>query len=196
MNRSDAAKLPHMKRRILATFANATAADLADGIAWYDRAYRAAQGILPSDPDRAAGVIAALSPRCQWKTNVAWAAALIEAAESAATEPPPVHTTAMRKVAWKIAQGVDPLDALNGPKTRRFYLNIVGDLTAVTVDVWAARIAEGDWRPHPTKGGEWAASDKPAPSGRRYDLIERAYREAADMLGMAPRDVQAATWVA
>lgn len=155
---------------------------MAAGLSWYGRAMDAAAAILPADPNRAAGVIASLSPRCQWRTNVSWAAAVIDAAERGDTEPPAVHTRAMRALAWRIARGEAPLDVLNGPKVRAFYRNIVGDSDAVTVDVWAARAAEG-------------VSDPRGPSGRRYALLAEAYRSAARVLDIPPRDLQAAVWV-
>lgn len=177
----EGAQLAAMRRRILAAYGEASAADLAAGLDWYRRAYTAAESLLPDDPTRAAGVIAALSPRCHWRTNVAWAAAIIEAAERGDATPPRVHTLAMRQHAWRIAQGEAPLDVLNGPKVRAFYSNITGDLNAVTVDVWAARAATG--------------RDLPYVQGRIYRLISRAYREAAGILEMPARDVQAAVWV-
>lgn len=168
-----------MRRRILAHWANATAADVASGLEWYGRAQSAASAMLPADPERAAGVIAALSPRCQWRTNLAWAAAVIQAAESGEACPA-VHTRTMRAQAWRIANGEPALDVLNGPKVRAFYSNIVGDTSAVTVDVWAMRAADPSME---------------ALSARAYALTARAYREAAGIIGVAPRDLQAAVWV-
>lgn len=155
----------HMTRRILRAHAAATPADLASGLAWYDRAAQAAEYIWPQDPNRAAGVIAALSPRCQWATNVMWAAQVIDAAQSGAACPR-VHTLTQRRIAWAIATGGDPLTLLTGPKVSRFYRNITGDHSVVTVDVWAARVAEG-------------RNVKGSPRGARYDAIERAYQNAA-----------------
>jgi hypothetical protein len=129
--------------------------------------------------------------------NLAQASALVDAVIRGDSEPPAVHTRTMRAQAWRIAQGERPLDVLNGPKVRAFYANITGNLSAVTVDTWAARVAEGDWRPNPMAHlrahAPYAATD--APQGRRYALIADAYREAAALLGHAPRDVQAAVWV-
>lgn len=187
-NRSEAAKLAHMRRRILARYAEATAADLASGLDWYARAFEGARALLPNDPTRAAGVIAALSPRCHWRTNLVWAASVIEAAETG-SECPAVHMRAMRAQAWRIANGEHPLDVLNGPKVRAFFANITGDLERVTVDVWAARAAEGDTVPKDRHGVDIA------PSGRRYALLERAYQEAAKVLDISPRACQAAVWV-
>ena len=186
--RSEAAKLAHMKRRILAHYADCSAADLASGLGWYGRALEGAHALLPNDPSRAAGVIAALSPRCHWSTNVGWAASVVEAAESG-DRCPEVHTRAMRALAWRIARGERPLDVLNGPKVRAFYANITGDLERVTIDVWAARAAEGAAVPKDKNGVDIA------PSGRRYALLERASVECARIVGLAPRDLQAAVWV-
>ena len=139
LDRREASSLAHMRRRILAHHAAATPADLAAGVAWYDRARDAAATMLPDDPDVAAGVIAALSPRCQWATNLAWAAAMIDAARSG-EDCPRVHTTAMRRVAWDIATGArTPADALNGPKVSRFYRNITGDHDAGRGDLLVPR---------------------------------------------------------
>ncbi len=173
-------------RRICKAFRAATAADLAAGLGWYAEARRVAVAIDPRNPERAAGVIAALSPRCQWSTNVAWSRAVVGAADAGAPVPA-VHTETMRAQAYRIAAGEAPLSVLNGPKVRAFYANIVGDTDAVTVDVWAARVATG----LTGKDAERAIST-PA----RYAAIANDYRRAAEILGVTPREVQAATWVA
>lgn len=180
MNRSEASRLAHMRRRLLAAYGEASAADQAAGLAWYDRAHEAAKAILPDDPSRAAGVIAALSPRAHWRVNLTWAATLVEAAERGDDGPPPVHTRQMRAQAWRIALGEAPLDVLNGPKVRAFFSNITGDLDQVTVDVWAARAA---------------GHDGPYLTARTYALVAQAYREAAAILELPPRDMQAAIWI-
>jgi hypothetical protein len=173
-------------RRICKAFRAATAADLAAGLGWYAEALSVAQAIDPAHPERAAGVIAALSPQCQWGTNVAWARTVIAAADSGAGTPR-VHTTAMRAQAMRIAKGEPALSVLNGPKVRAFYANIIGDTDAVTVDVWATRVATG----LTGKDAERAIS---TPS--RYASVANDYRRAAEILGVTPREVQAATWVA
>jgi hypothetical protein len=171
-----------MKRRLRAHWQDTTDADRIAGIGWYDRALAASAQITPDDPARAAGIIAALSPRCLWATNVRWARDVVSAHDSGALVPPPVHTTKMRPIAWRIAQGTAPLEALNGPKVRAFFENIMGNHRRVTVDVHAAYAAEG-------------RRVKASPAGRRYANIERAYQEVADEVGISPRDFQAAIWV-
>jgi hypothetical protein len=189
LTRSEAAKLRHQVARVDGWLSVATAADLAVGLAWYDRARRAAAdmadryGVSESHVpvECAAGVIAALSPRCQWASNVRAAELMLAAAAAGAPEPVTNGTLANRRKAWRIANGAEPDAVLSGPKVRAFYANIMGDREAVTIDVWAARAAEGrDW-PH-------------APVKRRYRLLAESYRRAGERRGMCPRDVQAAVW--
>lgn len=150
------------------------------GRTWYAAAWEIACDIYPERPDIAAGVLAALSPRCQWRVNVAWARALVAAARAGA-ECPAVHTTAMRAQAWRIAQGAPALDVLNGLKVRAFYSNIMGDRSAVTVDVWMARVAD------PRLGERFG---RPA-----YRRVAAAITRAAEIAGVDPATMQAAVWI-
>jgi hypothetical protein len=179
-------KRNHYVTRILAAWHNATPLHLAQGTAWYDRAQDAARAMHPNVLI-GAGVIAALSPRTGWKQNKIWATRVCSAALNNAPYPPSVSTYQRLDKAWKIAQLVNPtseqiLAILNGPKTCRFFRNITGDLHAVTIDIWAQRIATG------------IDSSKP-PRGAHYDALESGYQMAAAVLGVNARDVQAAVWV-
>lgn len=164
----------------------ATPADVATGLSWYANAHAIAQQLADESGGRlsarqCAGVIAALSPRCQWATNVAGARAMVRAAVDGAPEPTVAGTLGNRAKGWAIAHGADPDAVLGGPKVRAFFANICGDAEAVTVDVWAARAAEGRANPQ-------------APVRRRYALCAESYRRAARRRGMHPRDAQAAVW--
>jgi hypothetical protein len=181
-----------MVRRITRAYRAASAADRAAGLGWYDAAQREAAAIWPERPDLAAGVLAALSPRCQWSSNVAWAHALVTEAR-AGRACPDVSTKANRRTAWAIATaGDDPLRHLgtvshtgrvvSGHKVRAFYRNITGDHDSVTVDVWAFRAATG--------------LEVENITARQYRLISAAYVRAAAILGITPRECQAAVWVA
>lgn len=181
-----------MVRRVLATYRRATPAELSGGRDWYATAQNAAGEIYPERPDIAAGVIAALSPRAQWSVNLKWARAMVHAARNG-LDCPAVHTRTMRAIAWSIATGERTYsDALNGPKTSRFARAIdptVADLSAITVDAWAARTAEGKDSPSHNHNGAIA------PNGRRYLAIERAYQRAGEILGVQPAIVQAVCWL-
>lgn len=173
-----------LTRRILRAWRASSADELAAGIAWYDRAQDTARALSAGtslSERQTAAVIAALSPRCAWSANVRGAASMVDAASRGQGEPVVAGTLTNRRKAWAIAQGADPDAVLSGPKVRSFFANITGDACAVTVDVWAARAAEG-------------RDDPNAPKGSRYQRIADAYRRAAEIAGVTPREVQAAVW--
>lgn len=177
-------KLRHASARVEGWLNAATAQDLAEGLHWYDRARTVAEDMSTEyglSVRHCAGVIAALSPRCQWAANVAGARKMIAAATAGDLEPSVNGLRDNRAKAWRIANGEDPDTVLSGPKVRAFYANIMGDGEPVTLDVWCARAAEGRSNPN-------------APKGRRYECLSEAYRRTARARGLAPRDVQAAVW--
>jgi hypothetical protein len=154
-----------------------------EAAAWYGRGRAHARRIARSTgvtEARAAGVVAALSPRTQWSVNLRWAEGLLRAAQAGDRHPPLVGFGSSRIKAWRIAQGERPLDVLSGPKVRAFYRNLTGDLEHVTVDVWAMR----------------AAGFQGSLKGREYDAVASAYREAARILRLRPAELQAIVWVA
>jgi hypothetical protein len=172
-----------MVRNITRIYRAASAEHTAAGTGWYGQAYAICVEIDPTNPEMVAGVIAALSPRAQWSVNLRWTKAVIAAAKNG-EECPNVHTTAMRAQAWRIANGENALDVLNGQKVRSFYSNIVGDTNAVTVDVWATFVATG------------SKDAKQISTPTKYAVIVEAYRRAAKIIGVAPSTIQAVTWTA
>lgn len=165
-------------RRILRTFDRATSADVEAGARWYDEAGELAASLAGRhhlQVDEVAGVIAALSPRTSWSRNVAGTVALLEDGDDAAR--------AMGCIGANVDRAVAVLDGvpLNGPKTRAFAANIAGDREAVTVDVWAMRVADLDENLLSRKGA--------------YDAVADAYRAAARRRGVDPATMQATTWV-
>lgn len=172
-------------RRILRHWQAATPAERADGLAWYARAESEARRLGSTyelTTRHAAGIIAALSPRQRWSTNIAAAERVCAAAHAGLANPPRVGLGPNVAKAWRIANGEDPADVLGGPKVRAFFANITGDHDAVTVDVWASRAAYG-------------RDDAPVPAGRTYERLAENYRRAAALLGIPPRELQAAVWV-
>lgn len=174
-----------MVARILNAFDNASAADLLDGERWYERAMFAADALAAGThltATQTAGIIAALSPRVRWETNIAAAAAIVNAACKHLGKPIVAGFSRNSDKAWAIANGEPVADVLGGPKVTSFFANITGDDNAVTVDVWAARAAEGYNNPK-------------APAGKRYAEIAEAYRLAARARDVSPRVMQACVWV-
>lgn len=174
-------------RRIVATYRRATPADMVDGATWYARARALATDLDPADPRRAAGVIAALSPRLTWTGNVSAARAAY-----AGLPIPTLKANALK--ARAILDGADPLDVLGGLKVRAFYACIVDDATdAVCVDMHAHDIAVGRVTDDATRGMLARVG--------AYDAVADAYRSAARIISRETGEtvpayiVQATTWV-
>lgn len=207
LNRDDRRRFDAMVRRITRQFRRADAADLAAGLGWYAEALRVARAIASAwgvSVETAVGIIAAKSPQCRWSTNVVVAERIVAAAVRGDAECPRSGLTATSATAWRIAQGEAPLSALgtvsptgrviSGHKVRSFYANILGDTDAVTVDMWAYAVALDAWRTD-ERTGERIPTDATMSAGQ-YVMIAWAYRHAAAILGVTPRECQAACWVA
>jgi hypothetical protein len=180
--------------RILAVWAQADDAAREAGAQWYGAeavAVLAALVTAAEDAGRstftrehAAAVVAHLSPRTTWARNVAGAMALVTGGERAALAVGCMSANVGRAVSAMDAN--DALSTLKGPKTAAFARNLLGDRDAVTVDVWAARIAFGD-----------SVGDPEKALGRTgvYAAVAHAYRVAAASVGVTPETMQATTWV-
>jgi hypothetical protein len=161
---------------------------------WYAEARRAAQALAGEynvPLHRVAGIIAALSPRIQWASNLRGAEAILHRAaypevfgpggtleglgRSVPGFPRNVHK------AERIAAGEAPEAVLGGDKVRAFYRAILGDRDAAVVDVWMIRAVGEDV--HKTF------------TGPRYARIAEALRQAAELAGIDVADFQAIVWV-
>lgn len=164
--------------------------DRTSGATWYDDARATAHLLDPDNVERAAGVIAAMSPLMSWPQN------LIRATEVYQTGTTRGMGKNVRK-AVAIYNGGDPKDILRGPKVTSFYANIMGDVDGVTVDRHAIDAAIGKV----LTDKERTAVVKATKSRDGYDLLRTAYKMAADILageGMANLNgaqLQAVVWV-
>jgi len=179
--------------RIVALYRGARPATLRDGRAWYRETAAAtlsrvvAASAFRLTRERAAAIVALLSPRCAWRANVARA---IDVAARVADGRDPGAVPGAFGYARPLIRRACRADVApgsvfrpeTGPKTAAFYRNLCGDLAPVTVDVWAARAV----------GAEVADLSDLA----TYDAVAEAYREAARALGDAPASVQAVAWIA
>lgn len=187
-----------MVRRITRQYRASTADHLAAGLGWYAECLRVCRAIARTygvSVELVVGVLAAKSPRCRFSTNVVFAERIVAAAVRGDTECPRSGLRETSGQAWRIAQGEAPLSVLRGQKVRAFYANILGDVDAVTVDVWAHAVALGAWKTDPRTGQRVPAGDGRM-TPRQYRAIADAYRRAARILGVTPRECQAACWVA
>lgn len=174
--------------RIMKVWSARTDADVERGVRWYgeDSTAHLTALVKLGAPSRehAASVISHLSPRTTWSRNLAGAYAMVGDGFDAAREVGCIEANARR--AESALHSDDPLGTLNGPKTKRFAWNLLGIRTAVTVDVWAARIAFGDSIEDP----ELILSRVGV-----YEAVEHAYRLAARRAGVDPTTMQATTWI-
>lgn len=170
--------------RIMRAWECADCATRAAGASWYLTARVHADTIAESagiPVEYAAAVITHLSPRTSWARNVAGAYALVETGHA----PSCIEGNQNRARAALASDA--PLDTF-GPaasKTHAFALNILGDTDAVTVDVWAYRVAMGN---HDD-------CEKILARKGTYDAIAHAYRLAARRAGVTPAVMQATTWI-
>lgn len=174
-------------RNVTKAFRSATEQDRKDGLSWYDSARAFAHTLDPDNPDRAAGIIAALSPCNSWPTNRVAAANFYSGKRD-------IHTRPNVAKCERILSGETPLAVLGGPKVRAFYGNIVGlDIDeTVTIDRHAIMVCEG----RQIRDAEL----KSYFGIRRNRQYVDEYRRAAKILSkefgpLTPSQVQAVCWV-
>ena len=171
-------------RRLLALYDAADATNR-EGARWYGRGRAVVRRLsreYGATEHRTAAVVAALSPRVRWAQNVEYAETMLSFWNTGIWRigilPNVPVFSANRDKAWRVLLGERPLEVLGGPKVRAFYRNLTGDLSCVTVDVWAAR----------------AIGHAPPTDMRRYGLIEGAYIEAARLRDVQPAELQSIVW--
>lgn len=166
-----------MVRRLLAHWATADRSARASGARWYGEARAACKDMAREAGVSSAttcGIVAALSPRLMWVSNVRAARAVLRG-----ERPAGVFSSSLSK-ASRIHAGARPLAVLSGPKVRAFYRALMGDPQAAVVDVWVARAAG------------WVGKLKQ----RAYDLVAGALAEAARVARVPVARFQAVVWVA
>lgn len=217
-----------LTRNITATFRQATDGDRAIGYGWYARARDLAVKLahfelmesegrdyavadFEREVAKAAGVIAALSPRLAWRKNVEYAELaymtygqmqgekslrnLTEDTRQAVFAGVIPTLNANARKAYRILNGESPEDVLGGPKVRAFYFTIVNpaDPRGVVVDRHAIDITFGQVLNDQARG--LALGRKGA-----YDKVAELYRRAARIISAelgevwTPAQVQATTW--
>lgn len=179
-----------MVRRLVRAYSAASHNEREAGLAWYGRfgdIARALAGRHGVSFDDAAGVLAIVSPRVTVAASVILADSVLVEWRGARRLGGCKGLDANIVKAWAWLDGdrsvldLDVDGLTRARKVRSFYANIVGDVGAVTVDVWAARAA--GWR-----GG------KKFPEGGAYVAIAGAYRASARRCGVSPRELQAVVW--
>lgn len=179
-----------MVANLTAIMERATNDQFDEGVAWYGVAQSAVVDMAARYNVTgmvSAGVIAALSPRTMWSVNVAAAEHML--ATDGEHYPGAMASNETR--ALRVMRGADPLKAWSprtAPKIRSFYRNLIGDMDAVTVDVWASAAALC-----PAVAPEDVA--RVLARVGAYEAVSGAYRTLAGAYGVTPAIAQAVVWV-
>lgn len=128
------------------------------------------------------GVVSALSPLKEWEKNKEIAVDFILTGDCG-------HMGANKRKARQIldygCSDDNILEILSGPKTSRFYMNMMyPDGTGVTVDRHAIAIAIG----------RTATDKEQSLTPKAYEFIEKCYIMTAETLGLDPLHLQSITW--
>jgi hypothetical protein len=182
---------------ILAVFFSANAAEIEEGMNWYERAQFVADRISEEcgiSVIKVSGVIAALSPNNRWNRNITDAQNLCRV-HTAGCDVDTVKVSTFgrnREKAVRILNGEDVLEVLGGLKVRSFFNCIIGDWESVCVDGHAYSIWLGERIP---------TTKTPRISESLYYAIADDYRKAAMQINgimdetYSPAQIQAITWV-
>ena len=186
---------------LLALWESRTETDESEGLLWYARANRRGQELsLRHDVtlSQAVGVIAVLSPGCEWGKNLQYSDELLAAWNSGrrGSELPMVGVYGNRNLdkAKLILAGHSPVEVIpdSSKKVKAFYSCLLqpSDSLAVVIDRHA-KCAALNLRS--TKSGA-ASQDVTVRSGE-YDYLSRHYVKLADRFGLLPSQFQAALWL-
>lgn len=183
---------------VLAVFRSASPEEVAEGREWYLKARALAEDLHPFGVERAAAVIAILSPRRTWDQNVKLARRAYELfLVDGHVDALPTTGDQQRKVTRLLVDGENPDDVVSGPKVRAFWHTIAhpDDPRAVVIDRHAVDVAVG-------KVTDDAFRGKLLGRKGGYDMVARCYTRAAQILNregmtppITPAELQAVTWV-
>jgi hypothetical protein len=161
----------------------------AEGVAWYPDAWRECRRLARSyrvSPQRAAAIVAILSPRAKWSRNLRAAETLLADADAIRQGKRKRYRARYGVLPRQVLTARKAIDAaaysdvVSGPKVIPFYRNIRGDVDIVTVDTIMAKAAG--------LGANVTVSVRETVTAAVY-LLAREY-------GLTPRDMQAAVWIA
>jgi hypothetical protein len=146
---------------------------------WYTESRQAIESQYGSDSRLVIELIAATSPRNSVKSNLVFALRAynhIKVGYDISLNKYGIGTPAIIPNLKRIVSGVD---GLSGRKVENFRRALLGDLSAVVVDVWMLRVFN---------------IDKKAPCKSDYDYIEATVKKLAKKVGIEPAEAQACLW--
>lgn len=156
-----------------------------EGKAWYPFAWDICPNAAKQynvTPERVAAIMAVTSPRARWSKNVNATYFVLDDCNKPTYKRRASYGILGANVAKAMLVANDRYYSrhVTGPKVTNFYLNILGHTDPITVDSIMSKAAG-------------YGSDVNA---KIRSEVERGVRTVADVLGMSPRDTQAAIWIA
>jgi hypothetical protein len=172
------------KRNLLKLYARATDADKREGLAWYPTATNGARvwsATFDVDARTVASVIAAISPQCDWTSNLRIALELLSGQTLVTGGALPCNVRTARRILSDRALAPDAYFK-SAPKVCAFAQNLSGNGARVTIDTHAVQAAVNDplWR-----------KSLHAP---QYQVFADVYADVARELNIRPCDFQAVIW--
>jgi hypothetical protein len=160
------------------------------GSSWYNDAHELANSLAKQfglTTLQVAGIISAFSPLKSWDENK-------KIAKQFLTNGNGKHTKVMKQKAIDIKLYNSTLErefiltTLNGNKISNFFLNIAypNESTSVTIDRHAIAVILGR---NATENEGKGITDA------QYEFLASCYRQASEILGVIPNQVQSVTWV-
>jgi hypothetical protein len=180
-----AAHVARYRANLRKVYARATDADKREGLAWYPTAAAGcntwAQG-FGLDARTIASVIAAISPQCDWTSNLRIAFELLSGQPRVTGGALRANVEKARQILNDRAHGVAGYFKV-APKVTAFSRNLAGDDSVVTIDAHAAQAATNNLG---------ISTVRPA----AYVVFSQCYVDVARELGIRPCDFQAIVWCA
>lgn len=192
-------RLSTVVRNLRAWLAEATPAERAAGMDWYDDAAAQIAGaahVHSVSFDRACAVVSVLSPMVRWERNIAEAKLVFERHKPNTGDADVAykgHSAFKRNVykAWRILDG-DPIEQhVRGPKVESFYRTLAGLPAEPVIDSIAILAAVGiDPTPFTTSDDAAPYFNRP----RALRTIQEAYRTVAREQCIEAHQAQAIVW--
>lgn len=174
----------HYRRNLRRLYTHATPADISEGMAWYPTAVAGCHAWADHyglDYRTVACVIAAISPQCDWTSNLRIALELLSGQTIVTGGALRANVQKARRI---LADGATDLTSyfVVGSKVNAFAHNLQGDPDAITIDNHAVQ----------------AAMNAPTTTiylrVTAYNVFVDIYRDVADSLRLRPCDFQAIIW--
>lgn len=174
------------RRNLRKLYAQATMADVREGMAWYPAAFAGCQAWANTfnvDARTIACVIATISPQCDWTSNLRIAFEMLSGQSIVTGGALRANVAKARRV---LQDGATSLDGYfkQGPKVKAFSHNLQGNPWPIVVDSHAVQALKNE--PLFTKSFHPAA----------YAVFADCYRDVALSVNVRPCDFQAIIWCA